>query len=670
MTAALALALATYLLVADGIVALLVAGLVGPLGALLLGVGLALTWSARVRALVGPRAVRALLLGVAALALVDLFYFATALLDGFLHLLIALILLRLLTVRAPRDLRDAGLMSFFVLVASSAVDVSFGFLFVFVAYLLGATWMLLLHHLVSDSAPERGSLRLRGELAWVVTGASAGALVITAALFFVIPRVGEATLAFRHQMRRMTTGFSERVELGAIGEIETDLTVAMRVHLPDGEPPPAVLERLRWRGLALDVYNGAAWGASRGRRMTLRPSLAGEVDVAVRRAPGPLLRQEIVLEPIGTDALFVAPGAVRVTIRQSAVITDDLGSLLIPTPSSRVQYAVDSELAGGLGGRPPEDLDPSVRSRYLQLPPLPARVGALARQITRDSRDAYAAATDLTAYLSTNLRYSLNLDHTPGFDPIDEFLFARRSGNCEYFASALAIMLRSIGIPSRVVTGFQRGEWNPYGNFFAVRMADAHAWVEVHVAGTGWVTFDPSPRAGAASSSNNLALYLDSLRMQWYRYVVSWSQQDQVEAVARVRSATWATARWSDAAAPGRELARVALAVAALVALWLVWRLWRPRSARAAGSVARLPDFYRRALRVLARRGLVPRATETAREFAARVAAASADAGALLATLTDAYERVRFGAATLTAADVVDLAVLATRLATPGPARV
>ena len=73
----------------------------------------------------------------------------------------------------------------------------------------------------------------------------------------------------------------------------------------------------------------------------------------------------------------------------------------------------------------------------------------------------------------------------------------RRSGNCEYFAAAMAVMLRSIGVPARVAAGFQQGEWNPYGRYFMVRLSDAHAWVEVYLDGRGWVAFDPSPRAEA-----------------------------------------------------------------------------------------------------------------------------------------------------------------------------
>src|SRR6185295_5058621 len=129
-------------------------------------------------------------------------------------------------------------------------------------------------------------------------------------------------------------------------------------------------------------------------------------------------------------------------------------------------------------------------------------------------------------------RYSLALKRQTSRPPLEEFLFVRRSGNCEYFAAAMAVMLRSEGIPSRVVAGFQQGEWNPYGRYFMVRLSDAHSWVEAYIDGRGWVAFDPSPRG-------EVALSLAAARMRWYRYVINWSLGDQVHLAASVhRQAT------------------------------------------------------------------------------------------------------------------------------------
>jgi hypothetical protein len=206
-------------------------------------------------------------------------------------------------------------------------------------------------------------------------------------------------------------------------------------------------------------------------------------------------------------------------------------------------------------------------------------------------------------------------------------------------------MLRSLQIPARVVNGFQRGEWNPYGRYFMVRLRDAHSWVEVFVDGAGWVTLDPSPRAGAEASAPAApaVLWLDSMRVSWYRYVVSFSLHDQLAVVDIARQATWTLGATALRPADWRPGFRLAAAGVALVVALVVVVGWRRRRSGAAGVA--MPGFYARALRVLARRGLAPGAGETAREFARR--APAAPWAPPLAQLTGAYERVRFGGAAL-----------------------
>ena len=183
-------------------------------------------------------------------------------------------------------------------------------------------------------------------------------------------------------------------------------------------------------------------------------------------------------------------------------------------------------------------------------------------------------------------------------------------------------MLRSLGIPARVVGGFQRGEWNPYGRYFTVRMRDAHSWVEVYLAGAGWVSLDPSPRAEAEAAPPAPRLYLDALRLRWYRYVVNWSLRDQVEVATTIRrqATTWrfdraALLEWLP---PRAVLAGALLVVAGAVSI--VWLRRRRGGGPAARAATAPPRFYARLLRALARQGLRPGSEETAREFAARAA--------------------------------------------------
>ena len=679
MPPTVAVRIAAYLLVADGLAALFLAGLIGPLGLAVVGAGLLLSWwQEPLRARVRTPVLGAALVGAAAIASVaDVLYLAETILDGLVHLLLFLVLARLFTLRAPGDSRVVAFLSFFMLVAASSGAFGVGFLFVFVACLLLSTWMLLLQHVLAESEPQasRVIVGISPQLAWgrgllgLAAGAAAATLLITAALFFVIPRVGLAALPFRAKLGPLVTGFTDRVELGAYGQIETDASMAMRVHIPEGMGAVEEIPNLRWRGIVFDEFDGRAWTVGQPDRMTVPRSMTADFRLGGYRGRGRILRQEFFLEPIGTDIIFAAPRILRLEARAREITVDDMGSVSIAQPSARLHYVVESELEAPRAGVPDAwgfaSADTPAFARYLQLPPLPARIPALAREVTAGSPNPYEAALRLNEHLAREFAYTLALERRTALPPLEEFLFVRRAGNCEYFAASLAVMLRSLGVPARVVGGFQRGEWNPYGRYFAVRMRDAHSWVEAYFPSAGWLGFDPSPRVAAEAGQSTLALYLDALRMRWYRYVINWSLRDQVEVAVSIRrqAGSWGTwlASLREARIPRAVWPVTALLGAAAVAL----ALYRGRSTPAARAARRMPRFYARALRALARRGLRPLPAETAREFCARVAAAAPGWAEPVAGITAAYEGARFGAVALTAAEEAALEGWLTALGRP-----
>jgi transglutaminase-like putative cysteine protease len=518
--------------------------------------------------------------------------------------------------------------------------------------------MLILQHVSAEAedVPASGTLvgvQLGSRLLGLSVSASVAVLVLTAALFFIIPRIGQAAL-YRPAVGRMLTGFTERVELGTIGRLETDTTVVMRVRVVDPLPTES-WPSLRWRGVVLDHFDGRHWTAAPRRHAVLQGTAEEGYQVGSFRGVGPIVRQEIALEPLDNPVIFAAPRPLYVMVRTESVTLDDSGVISVPAAPARLRYAVESELERasrpGAPSRRRERLAADVRQRSLQLPPIAERIRHLARAVTAGSVDEVDAAHRLSTYLASGeFRYTLMLERQTELPPIEEFLFVRRSGNCEYFAAALAVMLRSLGIPARVVNGFQRGEWNPYGGYFMVRLLDAHAWVEAYVDGA-WSTFDPSPRAfaGPAGGAASIGMYLDALRHRWFRYVINWSLYDQVNFAAHLRGMA-STERWT--AVMSARAPRGWMPVAgglALVAAAAAFAARRWRRADVARTATRMPRFYRRALRILARGGLSPSAGETAREFSARVCAASPAVGTHLARLTAEYEHVRFGGAALTA---------------------
>jgi hypothetical protein len=228
----------------------------------------------------------------------------------------------------------------------------------------------------------------------------------------------------------------------------------------------------------------------------------------------------------------------------AAVSVDPHDSVYLSfSPTSRIQYRVDSRLAtvstselkaGALA------YPDWIRDTYLQRPPDDQRIVGLAGEVTQNTLTVYEKAKAIEAHLRTGYRYSLDVKSTSGRSPIDDFLFGQKTGYCEHFATAMVLMLRSLEIPSRLVTGFLRGEWNEYGGYYIVRQRDAHAWVEVYFPESGWVTFDPTPPSLPDIMGWTMAVshYLDSLRIRWERYIINYSSLDQVMALSKAKDQT------------------------------------------------------------------------------------------------------------------------------------
>jgi len=636
-----------------------------------------------------------------AYVVLDLLILAESIMAALVHLLLFLLIQKLYNQRAPRDFLDTVILTFLMLITSATLTVSFGFLLVFSLYMLLGVWALILFHLKRETDlafPEHsrdllaGSGLISTEFLLSSVGLAAGALLLTLAIFIILPRVGRTFLPFRAQLGTMITGFTDRVELGAYGSIQNDPTIVMRINFVDRQAGPDSFPNLRWRGLAFDRFDGRTWSLGDPVRTPVRRTRDGAFVVAPHRVGSPFVAYEVFLEPIGSEAIFGLPRLVSIQARFPSLSADISGGLSLPAPpSGRSRYLAISQperFRPGQLDQPagPGDYPPEIRELYLQLPEIPARVARLARELTESAATPHQAARRVEQYLEDNIRYSLDLRGDSSQDPLEEFLFVRKAGNCEYFAASMTILLRAAGIPARVVNGFQRGEWNEVGQFYAVRQRDAHSWVEVYLPEAGWVTFDPSPRAAfeaaAFPMSGWLLKYFDALRMRWNRYVIDYSLTDQAalavglryQSFALRRSVSQAWDHWTFQAsrrlrALWRDygfLAAALLALAAAAAVLLRRRgslpdlaaVWPFGARRRKRTIA----FYERALRLLARRGHTHPPSVTAREFAERFA----DRPELrepVAELTALYERVRFGETPLTPDDSRHAAALLSQLA-------
>ena len=287
----------------------------------------------------------------------------------------------------------------------------------------------------------------------------------------------------------------------------------------------------------------------------------------------------------------------------------------------------------------------SALASYLQLPPMRPEVSRLAQQVTRGAPTPLAKAAAIERFLRLN--YGYDLDNASAFtrDPLYDFLFVRRSGHCEYFATAQAVMMRSVGIPCRLVNGFRQGEFNSWSDHFVVRQSDAHSWVEGFFADVGWLEFDPTPPDTRGPPFLLVRLggqWLDALDSFWTE-VISFDRFGQMGLFRSAgrqflqafewsrgirdwfREARHAYRHWVRFARLSDFVRPMIFAIAALMLLGLVFRYRRylrlllMRKVLGQSPERQAPEYYREMLAVLRRRGFMRRPSETPLEFARRI---------------------------------------------------
>lgn len=498
--------------------------------------------------------------------------------------------------------------------------------------------------------------------------------VMALPLFLVVPRSGSAALSRSGSALTNFIGFSESVTLGEIGDLKRDNAIVMHVRFEDTQPRTP----FHWRGVALDEFTGRGWRKSTAaRRSDEKKSEKGFFQLGTTAALHRLTPQTVFLEPIESPVLFAASRPVAVQGDFASVWVDAEGSMQTRRHDfDRIIYKVFSDLTEPDESLLQTDLHfyPAGFERYLQLPAkTDARINALANAVVVNAHahNRYDEAKAIEAFLREQYGYSLQMKAS-GPDPLSDFLFNVRSGHCEYFSSAMVVMLRSRGIAARVVNGFLPGEFNEAAGAYTVRQSDAHSWVEVYFPGTqAWVTFDPTPSVGRAEPVSvglaaRLGKYAEAMQLIWFQYVVGYDKQEQRSLATALQNRlfdyrrtlaqiTSAIRRAADNY--GRTVAFAVLAVASLSLLLLlairVRRFGWRRALKFRGGEAKAETsaiiFYQRLMTLLEQRGLKRDANLTPLEFATGLELQPALA------ITRAYNRVRFGGHQLSTAEVREI---------------
>ncbi len=631
----------------------------------------------------------------------DLLLLGSSFIAASVHLVIFVAIFKLFSAERSRDYLYLCVLAFLEVLAATTLTVAAGFLIFFALFLLLLVATFVAYEMMrgEQAGGERARVgqhfstrRVRRGLAGISLAMALAIGILGASLFFLLPR-----LSFQYWNPLMAhnaiSGFSNEVALGEVRNLQQSDQVVMHIRLlgprADSAAELASARSILWRGRALNRFQGDRW------LDTARPFVAstsfGRLSFPARQYPGKpvqLMQYRVMMEPLGTGVLFLAPG-VRAVLSPLKYLVVDSGQTIAPmslnldTGTGGLAYTAISDL-----GRPPAAVlrragrryPARIRRRYLQLPPaLDPQIPSLARRITaRGPADAWDRIQALRHYLRSHYRYTLR-GLPAGRDPLANFLFSSRAGDCEYFASALAILGRTLGIPTRVVTGFATGPYNRLSQEFLIRGRDAHAWVEAYfpqpsrfAANPGlWIPLDATPPSSAPAFTGawgRMQLLLDAAQTFWQDWIINYDFSHQVRLALQLRHQwssrrevlfgslrNWAgawrrrLAAWWRHPSRGRSLhllwlpGWLALALALGYAVHLFRRRYPVRGggARPAWERRQATAYYRRLQTLLRRAGYARTPALTASELAGLVRGARLQP-AVTGFVHD-YEAVRFG---------------------------
>lgn len=574
------------------------------------------------------------------------------------HLLLYLMVNRLLVRPEPTDNRQAFLIHFLAFFLISGQTISpwyFPFYLAYAAY--AAAWLGLAQS--GDSTQARDAA-LRGSWSLKALGPpTAAALGLAGILFTATPRIEPLRqinpfvnlgIDKRKPAKEFAVRFTESVSLGFFGALKRSSARVMRVRPlggwgPPPEPGAPPVPYLLLRGTGFDRFDGRSWSKStpaysvrtgarllRAQKGRIPVPRRGRILVFPGSGVGPGI--EVTLYPLNSAVIFTAAGLSTLEGGDSAALFDHTDSAYFAAPYfAGTSYKAWGSRQPARGfGADIQDYDRLLAESFLELPPLDPRIADLAKRLVAGAatpRDKVRAVAD---HLRRSYRYSLySSDATRD---LANFLFISRSGNCEYFATAAAVLLRAAGIPTRLVVGFLADEWNEYGGFYDVRQGQAHAWIEAWIDG-GWLPVDATPPAGLNQGRSErifgrMRRWASFAQLRWYRDVIGYDSFIQRDTMRRARLALARDrlGRAADAAWPFVK-GGILMALAALVVLAL-------QNAMRRGPHRRFMAVER----LLAGAGFPRRPNQTARECAAQAVKARPELAAAAALAELHYQEV------------------------------
>lgn len=343
---------------------------------------------------------------------------------------------------------------------------------------------------------------------------------LTAFLFLILPRTSHPFLNFLNRDSGGVTGFTDSVRLGGVSDIQADESIIMRVSMQRIDD-----SLLYWRGVVLDFFDGISWTSKVSEAPTKDKKLA---------LSGSKVSYTVYLEPYNNNYLFYLDKPLQVF--QTNVIQFDGLTFRMPHDiTRRIKYDAVSIISDSLNEY---DIN---KEAYLQLPDRGLeKIKKTVTDITKDLGES-ESTEEILKYLKWG-DYKYTLTNLPlSSNPLEDFIYNYKYGNCEFFASAMTVMLRLRGIPSRIIGGYAGGYYNDIGGYYAIPQKNAHVWVEAYIEKKGWIRFDPTPAPTAVFSSlpggfSQIRAFFDSVSYHWNALIINYDFSKQAGLLKKARS--------------------------------------------------------------------------------------------------------------------------------------
>jgi transglutaminase-like putative cysteine protease len=554
--------------------------------------------------------------------------------DAGVTLLVIMLGLKLLETRAQRDAMLLSFLGYFLVITNFLYSQTIGTGLYMLACTIFVTATMISLNYAGTEPPFRAQLRSAGMLL-------AQSVPLMLVLFLLFPRVPGPLWGLPRDAFAGVSGLSDTMTPGSLSSLVLSDAVAFRVRF-DAQIPRA--KDLYWRGPVMWDFDGRTWSAQ------FFVYTAPGIEAA-----GDPVAYEVTLEPHNRRWLFALD--LPAVVPPRSVVSTDYQLYSVQPVTSRLRYDMTSFLNARFG----EVENRFAVRRALQVPPRSnPRAQELGRALRQKHADDEQIIAEMLGMFRRNFVYTLE-PPLLGEDPVDEFLFSTRSGFCEHYASAFAVVMRAAGIPTRIVTGYQGGEVNALGNYLIVRQADAHAWTEVWLTNRGWVRVDPTFAvapvrvdtgiSAAVPRTDSLPLmvrtpweFLRQARFAWDYMASAWNQwvlgytperQRSLLAHAGLDDATW------------EKLTAILLVVAGVIVAMFTALALRQLKSRTRDPVA---IAYRRYCDKLRRRGLTREAAEGPVDYASRIERLRPELTPAVEAITRLYIALRYGAESSAAA--------------------